>query len=69
MFNPFAKPSQRVAPMVRRVLIVDPQPVSARALGELVSRACAPDIWTAPTTAKAMKLAAKVDPQLIFCEL
>ncbi|MDB5445898.1 MAG: response regulator, partial [Phenylobacterium sp.] len=42
---------------------------SARALGELVSRACAPDIWTAPTTAKAMKLAAKVDPQLIFCEL
>jgi CheY-like chemotaxis protein len=53
--------------MLRRVLIVDPQPESALALGELVRAFCGPEIWSAPTAAKALKLAAKVDPQLIFC--
>ena len=69
MFNKVAKTAQRMAPMLRRVLIVDPQPNSSRALGELLREVCLPAIWAAPTAAKALKLADKVDPQLIFCTM
>jgi CheY-like chemotaxis protein len=69
VFNHIAKTAQRMAPMVRRVMIVDPQETSARALGELVRGVCLPDVWAAPSNAKAMKLAQKVDPELIFCVL
>jgi CheY-like chemotaxis protein len=69
VFNHIAKTAQRMAPMLRRVLIVDPQPASARVLGELLRDVCLPEIWAAPTNAKALKLAEKIDPQLIFCEL
>ncbi|RAK59929.1 response regulator [Phenylobacterium hankyongense] len=58
-----------MTPMLRRVLIVDPQPASARMVAELMQSACRPDVWMAPTAAKALSLAAKVDPDLIFCEL
>lgn len=69
MFNQIAKTTQRMSPMLRRVLIVDPQPASARMLGELLRDMVQPEIWTAPTNAKALKMADKVDPQVIFCEL
>lgn len=69
MFNHRAKTAQRIAPLLRRVLILDPQPTSARALGELLREVCLPEIWAAPSSAKALKLADKVDPQLIFCAL
>jgi CheY-like chemotaxis protein len=69
VFNRTAKTAQRMAPMLRRVLIVDPQETSSRMLGELLREVCLPDVWTAPTNAKALRLADKVDPQLIFCVL
>jgi CheY-like chemotaxis protein len=69
VFNTLAKTTRRISPMLRRVLIVDPQPASSRMLGELLRDICQPDIWTAPSAAKALKLAAKVDPQVIFCAL
>lgn len=69
MFNNLAKTAQRMAPMLRRVLIVDAQPASTRMLGEQVREVCLPEIWAAPTTGKALKLAEKVDPELIFCAM
>jgi CheY-like chemotaxis protein len=64
-----AKTAQRMAPMLRRALIIDPQPASAQALGELLREVCLPDVWTAPSKAKALNLAGKVDPEVIFCVL
>lgn len=69
MFNQIAKTTQRISTLVRRVLIVDPQPAGARVLGELMRDMCQPDLWMAPSNAKALKMAEKVDPQVIFCEL
>jgi len=69
VFSLFAKPSPTVTPTLRRMLIVDPETASARALGELLRRPGGPEIWAAPDAAKAFKLAGKVDPDLIFCEL
>ena len=67
MFNRTARTAQSVASMLRRVLIVDSNPDAARALGEMARAHGGPEIWSAQTGAKALKLAAKVDPQLIFC--
>ncbi len=69
MFNRLAKTAQRIAPLLRRVLIVDAHPANSRVLGEVVRQVCLPDIWAAPSTGKALRLADKVDPQLIFCAL
>jgi CheY-like chemotaxis protein len=69
VFNQIAKTTQRMSPMLRRVLIVDPQPASARMLGELLRDMLQPELWMAPSNAKALKMADKVDPQVIFCEL
>jgi CheY-like chemotaxis protein len=66
VFNFFAKPKEF---RLRHVLIVDPQPNSARALGELMRKPGGPEIWGAPTAARALKQAAKINPDLIFCEL
>jgi DNA-binding response OmpR family regulator len=69
VFNQIAKTNQRMGPLLRRLLIVDPQPNSSSALGAMLREVCQPEIWVAPTHAKGLKLAEKVDPQVIFCEL
>jgi CheY-like chemotaxis protein len=63
------KTIQRMAPMLSRVLVVDPQPTGAKVIGDQMRTIATPDIWTAPTNDKALKLADKVNPQIIFCEL
>ncbi|HVI34519.1 response regulator [Phenylobacterium sp.] len=63
------KTIQRMAPMLQRVLVVDPQPTGARVIGELMRTVSKPEIWTATTVDKALKLADRVNPQIIFCEL
>ena len=68
MFSQIAKSNRRVAAALRRVLIVDPEPARARVTGELLQDAYLPQIWAAPTAAKATRLADKVDPDLIVCE-
>ena len=69
MFSQIAKTNPRVAAALRRVLIIDPHPASAKVLGEMMRDACQPEICAAPSGAKALKVAEKFDPQLIFCEL
>ncbi|WP_395673624.1 two-component system response regulator [Phenylobacterium sp.] len=60
---------QRMAPMLRRVLVIDPQATSGRVVGELMRNISRPEVWTAASNDKALKMADKVNPQLIFCEL
>ena len=69
MFSQIAKSNRRVAAVLKRVLIVDPEPARARVTGELLQDAYLPQIWAAPTASKATRLADKVDPDLIICEL
>ena len=68
MFGQIAKTNRRVADVLRRILIVDQEPARARVLGELLQDACRPQVWHAASAAKAFKLAAKVEPDLIICE-
>jgi two-component system, response regulator PdtaR len=69
VFDQDAKTIQRMAPLLQRVLIVDPQPASAGMIGGLMRQVSRPEIWIEPTSDRAMKTAAKVDPQIIFADL
>ena len=50
MFNADAKIINRMAPMLQRVMIVDPQAASARLIGELMRDIASSQIWVAETT-------------------
>jgi len=67
VFNLIVKTTKSPAPTLRRALIVDPDPGEARALGERLRSLFHSEIWVAPSLAKALGLAAKIDPQVIFC--
>ena len=67
--NNDAKTIQRMAPMLQRVLIVDPQPAGATTFAEALREIGPSEIWAAANNDKAMKLAGRVNPQIIFCEL
>jgi len=69
VFDNDAKIIERMAPMLQRVLIVDPHVANARILGELIREITRGQVWAAPTTEKGLKLAGSVDPDLIFVEL
>lgn len=69
MFNADAKIIQRMAPMLQRVMIVDPQPAGARLIGELMRDIARSQIWVAETNDKAMRLAGSCDPHIIFAEM
>lgn len=69
MFNEDYKIIQRMAPMLQRVLIVDPQTAGARLVSDLMRNIARSQIWTAPSAAKALSLAKSVDPHLIFVEM
>jgi CheY-like chemotaxis protein len=69
VFNFLAKFTETRPPLPRRVLIVDPDPNRARALAELLRGLGVTDVWAAVDGGKARKLAAKVNPEAVFCEL
>jgi len=69
VFHNNAKIVQAMAPMLQRVLIADPQTANAKLLGELMRSMVRCQVWAAPTTAKALKLAETVDPDIVFVEL
>lgn len=60
---------RRIAPALQRVLIIDPQPASARVLAEVLRSHFSSQVWVAPTTPKAIELLQAVSPQIIFVEL
>lgn len=69
MFNDDHKLTQRMAPMLRKVLVVDPTPSSARMLSDLMRNISSGQIYSASTNTKGVDLAERIDPQLIFVEL
>jgi DNA-binding response OmpR family regulator len=69
LFNTDAKIIQRMSPMLQRVLILDPQPTGARLIGELMRDIARSQVAVAETREKAFKLAANLDPQIIFAEM
>lgn len=69
MFNEDLKQIQRMAPLMQRVLIVDPSNASARLLADLMRNIAPVQIWQATTTRKGLEAARQVNPQLIFVEL
>ncbi len=69
MFNTDAKIVQRMAPLLQRVMVVDPQPASARLIGELMRDIARSQVWVAETNEKAIRLASSYDPHIIFVEL
>ncbi|RAK56150.1 response regulator [Phenylobacterium soli] len=58
-----------MAPMLQRVLIADPHTANARMVGELIRSMVRCQVWAAPTTDKALKLAGSVEPDIIFVEM
>ena len=60
---------QRIASLAQRVLIIDPQPQSARLLSELLRDHVRSQTWTAPTAAKALAVVDNLNPQIIFVEM
>ena len=69
MFDADRRVVERMAPLLQRVLIADPQPASARLLDELMRDISRAHTWHAPSTDRAMKMAATCEPQIIFVEL
>src|SRR5258706_12928189 len=58
-----------MAPMLQRVLVVDPQPAGARLIGELMRDVARSQIWVSETNEKAIRLAGSVDPHIVFVEM
>jgi DNA-binding response OmpR family regulator len=69
LFDADAKTARRMAPLLKRILIVDPQSASAKMLGELLRSIANSQVWVSDTNAKAIRSAATADPHVIFVEL
>lgn len=69
MFNEDLKQIQRMAPLMQRVLIVDPANASARLLADLMRNIAPVQLWHANSNRKGLDAARQVNPQLIFVEL
>ncbi len=58
----------RLEPVVRRVLIVDPNPHAARLLTDVMKGLGAREVAVEPDLAQAMTMAAALEPEIIFTE-
>jgi CheY-like chemotaxis protein len=67
VFDGNARTIQRIAAKAQRVMVVDPNPATARLLAEHM-RPLGAHIFAAPTSEKAYAMARATDPQLIFVE-
>ena len=63
-----AKTHQKIAALMQRVLIVDPQPAAIKLLSELLRDVSHCQIWTAIEARAALTLAERIEPHLIFVE-
>ncbi|MGU3456768.1 two-component system response regulator [Brevundimonas sp. M1A4_2e] len=68
MFALDAKTMQRIAPVVRRVIIVDPNPAAARLLQDLLKGFGSREIVVEGDEARVLDLAREMEPALIFTE-
>lgn len=68
MFDGNVRNLQRVASKVQRVLVVDPNPATARLLAEHLRPLGAVQMFAAPSAEKGYAMARATDPQLIFIE-
>lgn len=68
MFALDAKTMQRIAPVVRRVIIVDPNPAAARLLSDLLKGFGSRDVAVENDEARVIDLAREVEPGLILTE-
>ncbi len=59
---------ERMAPLLNKVLIVDPNVATARLLSEVARDAMHAHVWTVPNSERGLKLAANVNPDVIFVE-
>lgn len=69
MFNDDAKIIQQLKPRLQRVLIADPHAASASMIAGQMRQLTGADVWPADTAQEALKVAAEVNPDLIFVEL
>lgn len=68
MFALDAKTMQKIAPVVRRVLIVDPNPAAARLLSDLLKGFGSRDVAVEGDEARVIDLAREMEPGLILTE-
>ena len=68
MFALDTKTMQRIAPVVRRVLIVDPNPAAARLLSDLLKGFGSRDVAVESDEARVIDLAREMEPGLILTE-
>jgi len=68
VFDGNVRTIQRVAAKVQRVMVVDPNPSTARLLSEHLRPLGGVEIFSAPTAEKGYLMARATDPQLIFVE-
>ena len=68
MFALDAKTMQKIAPVVRRVVIVDPNPAAARLLSDLLKGFGSRDVAIESDEARVIDLAREMEPGLILTE-
>lgn len=68
MYGSDGKSLERVLPLMKRALIVEPAPASARLLADLMRTLSGGESWMAADNTRALELARAVEPQLIFAE-
>ncbi|WP_293466949.1 response regulator [Phenylobacterium sp.] len=69
MFDGDKRILEKMQPKLKRVLIADPQPASARMFSELMRDIAHSHVWIAGNTERALKIAETCDPQIIVVEL
>ncbi|HZZ90273.1 MAG TPA: response regulator [Caulobacteraceae bacterium] len=68
MLSADAKTNQRIFALMQRVLIVDPQPASAKLLSGILRDICTCQIWTANEVQRALQVAQGIEPHVIFID-
>jgi CheY-like chemotaxis protein len=63
-----AKTHQRICALMQRVLIVDPQPASAKLLSDLLRDVSNCQIWAAQDPGKALAVARAMEPHIVFVD-
>lgn len=65
MFDGDSRLVEKMAPKLKRILVADPEPGSARLFNDVMREICHSHIWIAANNGRAEKIAETCDPQLI----